>query len=121
MATPGPDRYRRLPLLTGRIVRLKGAPVDVDALPQGERWAFDQDILLSALAGAPDDANVVSGKWWAADYAGPPQIALSRDLAKAADLKVGDSLTLQLLGRESASPPFVGPSRAGSGPTFCSS
>jgi putative ABC transport system permease protein len=100
MATPGPDRYRRLPLLTGRIVRLKGAPVDVDALPQGERWAFDQDILLSALAGAPDDANVVSGKWWAADYAGPPQIALSRDLAKAADLKVGDSLTLQLLGRE---------------------
>jgi putative ABC transport system permease protein len=100
MATPGPDRYRRLPLLTGRIVRLKGAPVDVDALPQGERWAFDQDILLSALAGAPDDANVVSGKWWAADYAGSPQIALSRDLAKAADLRVGDSLTLQLLGRE---------------------
>ncbi|WP_284877487.1 FtsX-like permease family protein [Brevundimonas sp. MEB006b] len=100
METPGPDRYRRLPLLTGRIVRLKGAPVDVDALPQGERWAFDQDILLSALAGAPDDANVVSGKWWAADYAGPPKIALSRDLAKAADLKVGDGLTLQLLGRE---------------------
>lgn len=100
MADPGPDRYRRLPLLTGRIVRLKGAPVDLDALPQGERWAFDQDILLTALAGAPDDANLVSGRWWAADYAGPPQIALSRDLAEAADLKVGDSLTLQLLGRE---------------------
>lgn len=100
MATPGPDRYRRLPLLTGRIVRLKGAPVNVDALPQGERWAFDQDILLTALAGSPDDANVVSGKWWAADYAGPAQIALSQDVAKAADLKVGDSLTLQLLGRE---------------------
>lgn len=100
MARPGPDRYRRLPLLTGRIVRLKGAPVDLDALPQGERWAFDQDILMTALAGAPDDANIVSGRWWAADYAGPPQIALSQDLAKAADLKVGDSLTLQLLGRE---------------------
>ncbi|MFN3877331.1 MAG: ABC transporter permease [Brevundimonas sp.] len=100
MVDPGPDRYRRLPLLTGRIVRLKGAPVDLDALPQGERWAFDQDILMTALAGAPDDANIVSGRWWAADYAGPPQIALSQDLAKAADLKVGDSLTLQLLGRE---------------------
>ncbi|MFA4938225.1 ABC transporter permease [Brevundimonas sp.] len=100
MANLGPDRYRRLPLLTGRIVRLKGAPVDLEALPQGERWAFDQDILLTALAGAPDDANIVSGRWWAADYAGPPQIALSQDLAKAADLRVGDSLTLQLLGRE---------------------
>jgi putative ABC transport system permease protein len=100
MASPNPDRYRRLPLLTGRIVRLKGAAVDLDALPQGERWAFDQDILLSALAAAPDDANVVSGQWWSADYAGPPQAAMSRDLAEAAGLEVGDSLTLQILGRE---------------------
>lgn len=100
MTAPGPDRYRRAPLLTGRIIRLKGAPVDLEALPQGERWAFDQDILLSALAGAPDDANVVSGQWWAADYDGPPLVAMSRDLAEAADLRVGDSLTLQVLGRE---------------------
>lgn len=100
MVDPGPDRYRRLPLLTGRIVRLKGEPIDPEALPPGERWAFDQDTLLTALAEAPDDANIVTGRWWAADYAGPPQIALSQNLARAASLKAGDSLTLQLLGRE---------------------
>ena len=100
MNTPGPDRYRRAPLITGRITRLKGEAVDLEMIAQGERWAFDQDILLSALAGAPDDANVVSGQWWAADYSGPPQVAMSRDLAEGAGLKVGDTLTLQVLGRE---------------------
>jgi len=100
MNTPAPDRYRRLPLLTGRITGLNGEPVDLDEISDSERWAFDQDIFMSALAAEPDDANVVSGRWWPADYAGPPQVALSRTLAEGADLKVGDSITLQVLGRE---------------------
>lgn len=100
MNQPGPDRYLRAPLITGRITRLKGEPVDLNKVRDDQRFAFDRDILLSALAGAPDDANVVSGQWWAPDYAGPPQVAMARDLAKAADLKVGDSITLQVLGRE---------------------
>lgn len=100
MNRPGPDRYRRAPLITGRIIRLKGEPVVLDKVHDDQRWAFDKDIVLSALAGAPDDANVVSGRWWDADYAGPPQVAVARELAKAADLKVGDTITLQVLGRE---------------------
>ena len=100
MNNPGPGRYRRAPLITGRITRLKGETVDLETIKDGERWAFDKDILLSALAGAPDDANVVSGQWWDANYSGPPQVAMARDLAKAADLKVGDTITLQVLGRE---------------------
>lgn len=100
MNDPGADRYRRAPLITGRITRLKGEPVDLETIADGERWAFDKDILLSALAGAPDDANVVRGHWWPADYSGPPQVAMARDLAKGAGLKVGDIITLQVLGRE---------------------
>ncbi len=82
MNRPGPDRYRRAPLITGRITRLNGAPVELDRIATTQRWAFDKDILLSALAGAPDDANVVSGRWWPAGYAGPPQVAMARELAK---------------------------------------
>ncbi|QTC92869.1 ABC transporter permease [Brevundimonas goettingensis] len=100
MRDPGPDRYRRAPLITGRITQLKGETVDLDRIRDDQRWAFDQDILLSALAGAPDDANVVSGRWWPADYAGPPRVAMARDQARGAGLKVGDTLTLQVLGRE---------------------
>ncbi|CAN5288179.1 FtsX-like permease family protein [soil metagenome] len=100
MHNPSPDRYRRAPLITGRITRLKGAPVNTDHIAEDVRWAFDKDILLSALAARPDDANVVSGRWWPADYAGPPQVAISRNLADGARLKVGDTITLQVLGRE---------------------
>ena len=99
MNRPGPDRYRRAPLITGRITRLNGKPIALDTIREDERWAFDKDILLSAMAGAPDDANVVSGRWWSANYAGPPLVAVSRELAKGAGLKVGDTITLQVLGR----------------------
>jgi len=100
MNKPGPDRYRRLPLLTGRVTRLKGRPLDMDAIDPGARWAYDKDLAMSALPTAPDDANTVAGRWWPAGYAGPPQAALSEVAAKGAHLKVGDTITVQLLGRE---------------------
>ncbi len=95
-----PDRYRRMPFATGRIVRLRGSEVDTHRIAPGERWAFDQDIGLTALGPPPPDANIVSGRWWPADYAGPPLVLLDRDIAKAADLHVGDPITLAVLGRD---------------------
>ena len=100
MNNPSPARYRRAPLITGRVTRLNGQPIKLETIKDSERWAFDNDIVLSALAGAPDDANVVAGRWWSADYAGPPQVAIGRELAKGAGLEVGDTMTLLVLGRE---------------------
>ena len=100
MGTLTPDHYRRMAFATGRIVRLRGRAVDVRRIAPGERWAFDQDIGLTTLASPPPDADVVAGRWWAAGYAGPPLVLLDRDIAKAADLKVGDALTLSVLGRD---------------------
>lgn len=97
---PGIDRYNRLPLITGRITRLKGQPVDIEAIDRGERWAFDEDLTMSALDGAPEDSKVTAGAWWTPDYAGPPLVAFEQDAARGADLKVGDMITLQVLGRE---------------------
>jgi len=97
---PGIDRYNRLPLITGRITRLKGQPVDIEAIDRGERWAFDEDLTMSALDGALEDSKVTAGAWWTPDYAGPPLVAFEQEAAKGADLKVGDMITLQILGRE---------------------
>jgi len=98
--TPGLDRYNRLPLITGRITRLKGQPVDIEAIDRGERWAFDEDLTMSALDGAPENSKVTAGAWWTPDYAGPPLVAFEQDAARGAGLKVGDMITLQVLGRE---------------------
>jgi putative ABC transport system permease protein len=94
------DAYLRMPFATGRIIALKGKPVDVKAIKASERWAFDNDISLSLLAKEPKSAGVVSGHWWRADDTGPPKVALSAEIAQAADLKVGDTITVLVLGRE---------------------
>ncbi len=95
-----PEHYRRTPFATGRIVGLKGRPVDVKSIAPGERWAFDQDIGLTALAAPPPDADLVAGRWWPADYQGQPEVLLAREIANAAGLKVGDALTVSILGRD---------------------
>jgi putative ABC transport system permease protein len=93
------DRYRRSPFATGRITGLRGAPVNPKTIDARSRWAFDQDISLTLLAAAPPDANLTAGRWWPADYAGPPLVILQSDIAEAARLKVGDTITVSLLGR----------------------
>ena len=95
-----PDRYRRYPFATGRISKIAGAAVDKEKVAREQRWAFDSDISLSALAAAPPDAGVVEGRWWPADYAGPPLVMLDADIAHAAKLKPGDAITVSVLGRD---------------------
>jgi putative ABC transport system permease protein len=95
-----PQTYLRMPFATGRISGLKGKPVDFDAIKPGQRWAFDNDIGLSLLAGEPTDGGLVAGQWWKPGYAGPPLLAINTEIADAAGLKVGDTVTLSILGRD---------------------
>lgn len=94
------ENYLRAPFLTGRIVRLKGRPFDRKSIPERERWAYDNDISISAIAAEPPAAGVVEGGWWQANYSGPPLLAMEADAARAGGLKVGDQVTLSVLGRE---------------------
>lgn len=95
-----PQTYLRMPFATGRISGLKGRPVNPQAIKPGQRWAFDNDIGLSLLAGEPTDAGTVAGRWWKPGYAGPPLLALNAEIADAAGLKIGDTVTLSILGRD---------------------
>ena len=94
------DVYLRAPYLTGRITAVRGQPVDKDKLGPEGRWAYDNDVSLSALGPEPPNSGIVSGRWWAPDYAGPPLVAISQDPARAASIKVGDTITVSILGRE---------------------
>jgi putative ABC transport system permease protein len=94
------DTYLRAPFITGRILRVRGQPVVLDAIKPGERWAYDNDVTLSAIGAEPPRAGIVQGRWWAADYAGPPLIAVEEEVAGGAGLNLGDELTVSVLGRE---------------------
>ena len=96
---PTPDTYLRAPYLTGRIVAVRGEPVVKEKLGVEGRWAYDNDVGLSAIGPQPPNAGIVEGRWWRADYAGPPLVAMGQDPARAARIRVGDTITVSVYGR----------------------
>jgi putative ABC transport system permease protein len=94
-----PANYRRFAVATGRIVAVRGQPVAKARIAANGRWAYDEDISLSTIGPQPADAGVIAGRWWPPNYAGPPLVAMEESAARAANLKVGDAISLDLLGR----------------------
>ncbi len=92
--------YLRMPMFTGRITAIRGQPVARDRIDPSQRWAFDNDIQMSAAGAPPKDINVTQGAWWPSAYAGPPLVALGEDLANAGHLKLGDAITITALGQD---------------------
>jgi len=95
-----PDDYLRAPFVTGRIVAVRGQPVDRSHIERADRWAYDNDIQMSAIGPEPQNAGITEGAWWPANYAGQPEVAVSLDAARGGALKVGDTITLSVLGRQ---------------------
>jgi len=97
---PGPDTYLRAPFISGRIAAIRGEPVEIEKVPPDVRWAFDNDVSLSAIGPQPPNPGIVEGRWWRADYSGPPLVALSQAPARGMGIRIGDPITLSVLGRE---------------------
>ncbi len=93
-----PEAYLRAPYLSGRIVAVRGKKIVREEIPRGERWAYDSDITISAIGPKPPNAGVRQGRWWRADYEGPPLVAVGEEVAGATRMKIGDVLSLQVLG-----------------------
>lgn len=68
-------------------------------LPEGA-WALRGERGLTYSASVPEGSTVVSGKWWPEMYRGEPLVSLDEEFADAVGLKVGDYLTVGLLGVE---------------------
>ncbi|MDQ3080197.1 MAG: FtsX-like permease family protein [Pseudomonadota bacterium] len=95
-----PDGELRLvPSLRGPVTALNGVPVSaMKAIPEGA-WILRGDRGLTFAAELPPANTVVSGQWWAADYRGPPLVSIDVVAAAALGLKVGDRMTVAVLGR----------------------
>jgi putative ABC transport system permease protein len=100
MATPGASDFQQVPMLRGRIVRMNEVPVEQITPPKDHEWVLRGDRGITWSAAPPPDAEVVAGDWWPPDYKGDPQISLDQGTAEAFGLKIGDTITINLLGRE---------------------
>ena len=98
-ATPGAS-FDEVPMLRGRITRLNGTPVETAHVAPSAQWALRSDRGLTYTATPPEGSRLVAGKWWPPDYRGPPLISFDAELAQGMGLHLGDTLTVNLLGRD---------------------
>ncbi|HKM87085.1 MAG TPA: FtsX-like permease family protein [Xanthobacteraceae bacterium] len=89
----------RVPMLRGRIVTANG--IKADDLRPGERsaWVLRGDRGITYATVLPAGSRLVAGEWWSADYSGPPLVSLENRTAEDLNLKLGDTISVNVLGR----------------------
>lgn len=89
-----------VPMLRGRIVAAKGVKAE-DLRPSGDTaWVLQSDRGLTYTGNVPRGSKVVEGTWWDAGYDGPPLVSLEKKIADGLGVKVGDEITVNVLGRD---------------------
>jgi putative ABC transport system permease protein len=97
-------KIRAIPALRGAILAYgpegrMTRTADLKELPEGG-WALRGERGLTYAEDVPEGNSLTSGKWWPKDYAGPPLVSIDERLAQAVGLKLGDKLTIGVLGVE---------------------
>jgi putative ABC transport system permease protein len=96
-----PDaRLVEAPMMRGRIVSVAGVAAEKLHPKESAQWVLDGDRGITFAATPPSGAAIVAGAWWPPDYSGPPLVSVDGDIAKGLGLKIGDSLTVNVLGRD---------------------
>jgi putative ABC transport system permease protein len=93
---PQVTRYEAAPMLRGIITQINGIP----ARDFADHWVLNGDRGLTYSALPSDGTIITEGDWWPADYAGPPLISFAAEEAAEIGLKIGDTITTNILGRD---------------------
>ena len=87
------------PMLRGRILAINGVPVEkVEAAPDS-RWVLASDRGLTYADTLPQGSTITQGSWWEPGYTGPPLVSFDADSGPGLGLKIGDTITVNVLGR----------------------
>lgn len=98
--TKGASEFTNVPMMRGRLVGANGVKLDPKQVAPDARWAVMSDIGITYTAQPPSNAAIVAGEWWAADYRGEALISFDERIAAGLGVGLGDSITVNLLGRE---------------------
>ena len=99
-AQAGVEEIDIIPNLRGRVTKLNGVPAQDVEISQNVRWVLRGDRGLTYVEELNKGSTVIDGNWWPADYSGAPEVSLGKEVADGLSLKVGDSITVAVLGRE---------------------
>jgi putative ABC transport system permease protein len=89
----------RVPMLRGRIVAANGVPAEDLRPPPDVTWALQSDRGITYGDKIPAGSRLVEGEWWQPHYQGPPLVSFEKRIADGLGLKLGDAVTVNVLGR----------------------
>jgi putative ABC transport system permease protein len=87
-----------VPMLRGRIISAHGTPAD-KLKPKEDAWVLQGDRGITYARDVPKGSRVVEGQWWKPKHAGPPLVSFEKHIADNLGLKLGESVTVNVLGR----------------------
>jgi len=90
---------REVPMLRGRIMTANGTPAERLNPPPDVAWALQSDRGITYADNLPAGSRLVAGQWWQPGYEGPPLVSFEQRIADGLGLKLGDSVTVNVLGR----------------------
>ncbi len=96
-AHDGVSKVDSAPMMRGVITQINGQSAQDVA---GDHWVIRGDRGITYSAVVPKGSSVTQGQWWAKDYAGPPLVSVAQKQADEIGLKLGDTLTVNILGRD---------------------
>ncbi|MGJ8621733.1 MAG: ABC transporter permease [Yoonia sp.] len=91
------SRVDTAPMLRGIITQINGRPA---AEVANDHWVLQGDRGITYSDAQPNGTEVTAGQWWPTGYSGPPQISFAAEEAAEMGLQLGDTMTVNVLGRE---------------------
>ena len=95
------SRVDHAPMLRGIIARINDRPAG-EVAPG--HWVIEGDRAVSYAEDLPARTTLTAGEWWGADYTGPPQLSFAAEEAAEMGLRLGDEITVNILGRDITAP-----------------
>ncbi|WP_267353842.1 FtsX-like permease family protein [Methylobacterium sp. GC_Met_3] len=89
-----------VPMMRGRIVALNGVPASKIRAPEDAAWVLDGDRGITYGDTVPEGSNLTEGAWWSPEQGAKPLVSFEADLARQLGLKLGDTVTVNVLGRD---------------------
>ena len=89
----------RVPMMRGRITRVGDTPAAQVKAREDSAWALEGDRGVTYAGKLPAGSKIVAGQWWDETHRGEPLLSLERGIAEGLGVGVGDTLTVNVLGR----------------------
>lgn len=94
---PGVSQVESAPMLRGILTRINGQDAREVA---GDHWVVRGDRGVTYADAQPATTTVTAGEWWPEGWTGEPQVSFAAEEAAEIGLNLGDTITVNILGRD---------------------